>query len=512
MKKILFFVILLSAGFVGRAQTHDVSPLQARLKNHVYFLASDSLRGREAGSVDAKKAAFYVRDEFEAIGLQSFFSDMLVPFSTPDSIYTGSLGGNLGSMVDAALESMASGKMFVNVIAFIEGSDPVLKDEYILVGAHYDHLGVRGGQVYNGADDNASGTAAVIEVARLLMEHRSELKRSVIICAFDAEELGLFGSTALSKKFHDEVKLMMSLDMVGWYQKTGALTLEGTGTLDKAARHTIESEAEQRNIRVRTKAFETSSFGATDTEPFAKRGVPTLYVTTGLKSPYHKPGDDADLIDYKGMEEIVEYLAALVADFAHADALKPSGRVAPKHGGPNKIVELGVDLGCNRTRLNFEDAGISTHRAMGWQTGLNLRLNMGRLVLMGQADYRLQRARLPEIDLTDQTFSYATNPDKMRLHLLDLPVGLYVRLFGKGGMGDVLLGGGVYCTHLLRTTTHSGLSPQTPWGWHWGIGARLGKVACMATTRYQINDVFSVSQAPQAKGISFEFRLTWYPF
>ena len=83
------------------------------------------------------------------------------------------------------------------MVGVIEGSDPELKNEYIVLGAHYDHLGVRNGKVYNGADDNASGSAALIEVARELFSKRDSLRRSVIIAAFDAEELGLWGVQSL---------------------------------------------------------------------------------------------------------------------------------------------------------------------------------------------------------------------------------------------------------------------------------------------------------------------------
>ena len=94
----------------------------------------------------------------------------------------------------------ANGTDYKNVVAVIEGSDPVLKDQYIVLGAHYDHLGVKKGQIYNGADDNASGSAAIIEIARALEPQRGSLKRSVVIAAFDAEELGLYGSNHLAAR------------------------------------------------------------------------------------------------------------------------------------------------------------------------------------------------------------------------------------------------------------------------------------------------------------------------
>jgi Zn-dependent M28 family amino/carboxypeptidase len=210
MKKTIILSILTICAVGLFAQTQ-----QKRLEEHLYYLASDSLHGRFAGSDDAMKAAQYIIKQYEAIGIEPFYeSGYLQPF-------TNSLVG----------ERMT----FNNVIAWIPGSDPALKDEYVIIGAHYDHLGERNGKVYNGADDNASGTAAVIEIARQLKAKQSELKRSVIIVNFDGEELGLFGSNALSNRLKKEKKiskvcLMMSIDMVGWYRQNGKLIVQGTGT------------------------------------------------------------------------------------------------------------------------------------------------------------------------------------------------------------------------------------------------------------------------------------------
>ena len=139
-------------------------------------------------------------------------------------------------------------------------------------------------------------------MARQLLARRGELKRSVIICAFDAEEMGLYGSKALSKEMMNlgligKVKMMMSIDMVGWLKQGKHLSFTGTGTLKDCA-DMIKEVAAQTGVPVSTRRFESSPFTATDTEPFASKGVPTLAVTTGLKSPYHKPGDDPELIDY----------------------------------------------------------------------------------------------------------------------------------------------------------------------------------------------------------------------
>lgn len=154
---------------------HAQSAQQQRLTNHVYFLASDSLRGRDAGSTEAAKAAAYIAQQFEGIGIEPYFE-----------------GGWYHGFEYA-------GRSCKNVVGIIHGADTALRHELIVIGAHYDHLGVgRNGKIYNGADDNASGTATIIEMAHILKD--KPLKRSVMIAAFDAEEKGLHGSAALAKE------------------------------------------------------------------------------------------------------------------------------------------------------------------------------------------------------------------------------------------------------------------------------------------------------------------------
>ena len=306
----LFILLtMLLATSVAKGQTQE-----NRLKKHVYYLAADSLQGRKAGSDDARKALRYIENEYNNIGLQPFWGGdmrqhfLIVRYSAANSKGTGV------KVIDAdSVEywTQKLGNVYCNLVAVIPGSDPVLRNEFVVVGAHYDHLGVRDGQVFNGADDNASGSAAVIELARRLMQRRDELDRSVLICAFDAEEIGLYGSSALAKELDrrgllENVRMMMSVDMVGWL-KGGSLSFSGTGTL-KDCDELIHAAAESSGIKVSTRRFEQSPFGATDTEPFAKRRVPTLAVTTGLGSPYHKPEDDAELIDYEGLSKVTDCL------------------------------------------------------------------------------------------------------------------------------------------------------------------------------------------------------------
>ena len=460
---------------------------QSRLEQHVYTLAADSLNGRKAGSPDAVRAANYITHQWREMGLKPLWNnDYRMPFET-----YGTSGYN-------------------NLIAIIEGNDPELKNEYIVIGGHYDHLGVRNGKIYNGADDNASGTACVTEVARQLLAHQGELKRSVIICAFDAEEIGLHGSSALAKKMKElnligRVKLMMSIDMVGWLKQGGSLTLEGTGTLSHSSQLT-DPELLGIPIKINTKRFENSIFTATDTEPFACLGVPTLAITTGLKSPYHKPEDDADLIDYEGLSLVTDYMAAFTLRAANQPGQLASGKVAPKHRDKVSPFNLGLSLGYNSAWLRFPDAAFNGKSRLGWHGGIAMQLNFNKTFsLHSDILYTYTRSLFPNIDdlfnssqkLTQQS---VTIPLMLRLSVGDHSSSLYI---SAGGYYSYNLQSGFYYSE-EPCRTHQ-------WGWGFDFGFRLGynwDLRCMML--YQINPLFSDAQMPRAHNTLSSFTLTYY--
>lgn len=532
MRRLISTILLILAGFGMNAQTQDYSPLQEHLKQHIYFLASDSLGGRDAGSKNGYKAALYVQEQYKRIGLQPVFKQMMVPFEGCQTDYSSSVGGEMGERMDSAMAAVTKGKYFNNIIAIIPGNDPKLRYEFIVIGAHYDHLGIKNGQVYNGADDNASGTAAVIEMARILKQRQSELKRSVIICGFDAEEKGLCGSNALATLFDngvvwnqlmknifgitntdanyssDNIKLMMSIDMVGWYRQSGHLILEGTGTLD-GGKSIAGNLAKQHDINVSCKGFENSIFTATDTEPFARLGVPTLAITTGLKSPYHKPEDDADLIDYKGLEKVVNYLTDLTLLVAQNGEVQPSGRLAPKHSGHRDFFEMGLTLGFGRQWYRFSDANLTSDSRLGWHGGVNALLNISRrFFLLGQAEYHVENSYISTLDLSNNTLSLdATNHVRQKGFLL--PVGIFYNLVNMSGI-DIFLGAGAYYKYETHTNHPAPLQINNPWGWHWGVCMRTGNLSWMIQSRYQINNLLNNSGAPRIKSQGVDFSLTWY--
>lgn len=210
-----------------------------------------------------------------------------------------------------------------NVVAALEGRGP-LADETIVVGAHYDHLGYGGGgslasgarAIHHGADDNASGTAAVLELARQLAARQSPLPRRLLFVAFTAEESGLLGSEYYVE--HPLVPLsqtiaMLNLDMIG-YLRQDRLEVNGSGTAVEFER-LLYRLGQLHNLRL---VLESSGDGPSDHASFYERGVPVLHLFTGLHANYHRPSDQADRVDYHGLRRITQFSYDLLVDLAGA--------------------------------------------------------------------------------------------------------------------------------------------------------------------------------------------------
>ena len=476
--RIIITVLLLLVGSITFAQTQ-----QERLTRHVYTLAGDSLRGRKAGSEDAAKAAAYIGKQFEEIGIQPYFEEGW--YQTFEK----------------------AGTTYKNVVGILPGNDPVMKDEYIIIGAHYDHLGVRNDEIYNGADDNASGIATIIEMARILKSQQGDLKRSVIVVAFDAEEIGLWGSDYLSKNLDlSKVKLMMSIDMVGWLEQGKTLRLQGAATI-KDGKRLLREEAEKMHIDIKPKDFETSILGATDTQGFAKRGVATLYVTTGLKSPYHKPEDDPELIDYKGLDRVTDYMADVTMRCATDEDFEPSGKISPIHSGKRKVFEIAPTVSWVNGNIAFPKAGFNGKSRSGVNAGLMAQVNLGsHFALETGAQYELLRAKCPdENELFDSYLPY-------RQQSVLVPVNLLVNIGGAPTVDIFLEMGGFYGRVLKAELedAHDNINPNQ-YGLNWAIGFRLGKVKISGGRRYQLNPFFIGDDGlPTARVHAGHFSIGYY--
>lgn len=236
-----------------------------------------------------------------------------------------------------------------NVVAMIEGSDPILKNKYIVIGAHYDHLGM-GGQgsgsrepdlnaVHNGADDNASGVAGIIELGEKLASMKNKLKRSVVIIAFDAEEMGLLGSTFFTKHSLVDVKsidAMFNFDMIGRLDKeSNKMLINGTGT-SAEAESILEMHKKDFKLEL---AYSPEGYGPSDHAAFYGENIPVFFFTTGAHPDYHTPKDDTELINFEGEKLIADFAFEVIMDVANRNE-SLSFQVA----GPKKQARYGRQL------------------------------------------------------------------------------------------------------------------------------------------------------------------------
>ena len=243
-----------------------------------------------------------------------------------------------------------------NVVALLEGSDPLLKDEYLVIGGHYDHLGFGGtgsgsrmpdtNAIHNGADDNASGTAMVMALANRLALEKGKIKRSIIFIAFSAEEIGLLGS----KYFVDhppvdlkKIKAMFNFDMVGRFDKEKkSISLSGTGT---------SAEADSLLKPLETKLpFEVvhspDGYGPSDHASFYSSNIPVFFFTTGVHMDYHTPFDDTEKLDFDAEKIIGDYATNIIMTvdtLQKALTFKESGKKEQAgHTGRRLKVTLGI--------------------------------------------------------------------------------------------------------------------------------------------------------------------------
>jgi peptidase M28-like protein/PDZ domain-containing protein/PA domain-containing protein len=216
-----------------------------------------------------------------------------------------------------------------NIIAIIEGSDPELKNDYVLIGAHYDHLGMGGHgsgsrnpdtiAIHNGADDNASGVAAVIELAEKFNSEKGKLKRSVIFMAFGAEEMGLLGSQFFTNDALvslKEIVLMVNFDMIGRFDpEKRSLMIAGTGTAEQMEE--LLNRHEENSDMSFTHSPE--GYGASDHASFYGAGIPVMFFFTGAHEDYHTPFDDADKVNYEGEKEIIDFTYPVILEVINSD-------------------------------------------------------------------------------------------------------------------------------------------------------------------------------------------------
>lgn len=259
-----------------------------------------------------------------------------------------------------------------NVVGFLEGSDPVLKNEVIVIGAHFDHLGY-GGQnsMYRGkdklphvgADDNASGTTGVLEIAQKLSSEKDKLKRSVLFICFTAEEEGLIGSSYFAKS--DEFKnynivAMLNMDMVGRL-KDDKLILNGTGT---STYWTPMIEELNKKYNFNT-SMNPEGFGPSDHSSFYAKDIPVLMFFTDLHTDYHKPTDTPDKINTEGQQKVLNMVYDMAYDLSTRVVKPEFTKVAVKEENKGERKSVRVYVG-TVPDFSYSDAG---YKISGVQSG-----------------------------------------------------------------------------------------------------------------------------------------------
>ena len=229
-----------------------------------------------------------------------------------------------------ASEIIRTRKTIKNVIGAIPGADSRLKNQWIVVGAHYDHLGLGNrnslapsqiGQIHHGADDNASGTAGVMELARLAATHEAEWHRSLLFIAFAGEEIGLLGSSYFVN--HPTVPLatldgMINMDMIGRLSKD-RLFVGGIGT-SPSLKSTLQSLDKAEGLKI---DFSDSGYGSSDHTSFNTKKIPVLFFFSGLHTDYHKPSDTSDKINADGAMKVLSLVYRTMDQLASNGAKLP---------------------------------------------------------------------------------------------------------------------------------------------------------------------------------------------
>lgn len=301
MKKFILVPLFLFS--VGVSFGADADGDVERYKSHIRYLADEKLEGRRPETKGGELTLEYILSqlgEMEGVSLLDGTGLQPVEFTTRDRF----------TSKDVSIKSY-------NVVARIDAPDSVNPDSsYVVIGAHWDHDGIQkvnGKKVfYPGADDNASGTAFVIELARSISQKRDSLKRNVVFVWFTSEELGLKGSRHYVKHSPyslDKCRAMINFDMVGRMNvKDRGITIRGLGTAHEA----VDMFASLPNRDSLDLIWEFRGNGPTDYSSFYKVGIPSFSFSTRRNNVYHTPKDVAETINYDGMVMLDDYLAPLL--------------------------------------------------------------------------------------------------------------------------------------------------------------------------------------------------------
>ena len=335
MRKITFYISIICLIGLGSCTSYTTDKeIRTSIEKDIAYLADDKLEGRAIGTEGEQLAAEYIAAAFKKYGLEPKGTDgYMQPFNVKKAT---------NPHEKAVIGDAEGGITGRNVVGYIDNG----AENTVVIGAHFDHLGYgeegslyRGDKaIHNGADDNASGTAAMIQLARILKNKGKD--KNYLFMAFSGEENGLWGSNYFSKNSTIDlgsVDYMINMDMVGRMNEEKTLAINGVGTspvwMDKI---------EAANTDTLKLVTSESGIGPSDHTSFYLQDLPVLHFFTGQHEDYHRPSDDADKINYHGIVKVVRLIERLVLSLDQEEKIAFTKTKDESGDSPRFTVSLGV--------------------------------------------------------------------------------------------------------------------------------------------------------------------------
>lgn len=335
MRKITFYISIICIIGLGSCTSYTTDKeIRTSIEKDIAYLADDKLEGRAIGTEGEQLAAEYIAAAFKKYGLDPKGTDgYMQPFNVKKAT---------NPHEEAVIGDAEGGITGRNVVGYIDNG----AENTVVIGAHFDHLGYgeegslyRGEKaIHNGADDNASGTAAMIQLARILKNKGKD--KNYLFMAFSGEENGLWGSNYFSKNSTIDlgsVDYMINMDMVGRMNEEKTLAINGVGTspvwMDKI---------EAANTDTLKLVTSESGIGPSDHTSFYLQDLPVLHFFTGQHEDYHRPSDDADKINYHGIVKVVRLIERLVLSLDQEEKIAFTKTKDESGDSPRFTVSLGV--------------------------------------------------------------------------------------------------------------------------------------------------------------------------
>ena len=356
-----------------------------KLKKHIEYLASDQLEGRGTGSKGELKAAQYIAKQFKKIGLKPADSTNQNSKGFTEEAFFYKFSFKKSVQPHGGDDPNAPIVESQDVVGYLDNG----ADFTIVVGAHYDHLGLGhdhnsldanpDGKIHNGADDNASGTAGVIELARYFVENKRKEPYNFLFICFSGEELGLIGSKKFAEKPSvpvEKINFMVNMDMIGRYSVDKGLIVQGIGTSPLWGKMLSYIPTDMKIIP------DSSGVGPSDYTSFYLKKLPVLGFFTGGHQDYHKPSDDADKINYTGEAQVLAYITRIIEATCNFPKMAFSETKSPQNQNRSFKVTMGV-----MPDYSFDKKGLRVDGVTDGKPAAKAGLKAGDIILkMGDLD------------------------------------------------------------------------------------------------------------------------------